>query len=163
MSTITSEPRVNLKAATPDVSAAMRALHVAASDAAARAGLPVLLLELLRLRVSQINGCEFCIDLHAKDARAAGESLGRLDALRTWAESPLFDAREKAALALAEAITLVHDGRVPDEVYRAAATEYDEEGVAALIWVSTVINAYNRIAISTRMVPPAPQPQTTSN
>ncbi|RAS67164.1 hypothetical protein C8D87_103503 [Lentzea atacamensis] len=61
---------------------------------------------------------------------SAGESLGRLDALRTWAESPLFDAREKAALALAEAITLVHDGRVPDEVYRAGATEYDAAGAA---------------------------------
>ncbi|NKE61834.1 carboxymuconolactone decarboxylase family protein [Lentzea sp. PSKA42] len=160
MSTITSEPRVNLKSVTPDVSAAMRALHVAAADSAARAGLPVLLLDLLRLRVSQINGCEFCMDLHARDARAAGESPERLDALFAWPASTRFDAREKAALALAEAITLVHDGRVPDGVYRAAATEFGEDGTAALIWVCTVINAYNRIAVSTRMVPPAPQPST---
>ncbi|MFC3895435.1 carboxymuconolactone decarboxylase family protein [Lentzea rhizosphaerae] len=157
MSTITSEPRVNLKSVTPDVSAGMRALHLAAAGNAARAGLPDQLLELLRLRVSQINGCEFCIDLHARDARTGGEAPQRLDALFAWKTSTLFDAREKSALALAEAITLVHDGRVPDEVYRAAATEFGDEGVAALIWVCTVINAYNRIAISTRMVPPNSQ------
>src|SRR4051794_15600238 len=102
MSTITSESRVNLKSVTPEVSTAMRALHLAAADNAARAGLPVLLLELLRLRVSQINGCEFCLDLHAGDARNGGESQERLDALGTWQESALFDAREKSALALAE-------------------------------------------------------------
>jgi AhpD family alkylhydroperoxidase len=158
MSTITSEPRVNLKSVTPDVSAAMRALHVSAAESASEAGLPALLLDLLRLRVSQINGCEFCIDLHDRDARAAGESPQRLDALSAWRTSTLFDPREKVALALAEAITLVHDGRVPDAVYGAAVTEFGEEGTAALIWVCTVINAYNRIAISTRMVPPAPQP-----
>jgi AhpD family alkylhydroperoxidase len=151
---------VNLKSVTPDVSAAMRALHVAAADSAAQVGLPVLLLDLLRLRVSQINGCEFCIDLHARDARTAGEAPQRLDALFAWQRSALFDAREKTALALAEAITLVHDGRVPDDVYRAAAAEFGEDGVAALIWVCTAINSYNRIAISTRMVPPAAQQQT---
>ena len=149
---------MNLKSVSPDVSAAMRALHAAAADGAARAGLPALLLELLRLRVSQINGCEFCIDLHARDARAAGESPQRLDALSTWRESFLFDAREKTALALAESIALVHDGWVPDEVYRAAAAEFGEDGIAALIWICTVISAYNRIAISTRMVPPSPAP-----
>ncbi|NGY64150.1 carboxymuconolactone decarboxylase family protein [Lentzea sp. NEAU-D13] len=158
MSTITTEPRLNLKSVTPDVSTAMRSLHLAAADAAARAGLPAPLLELLRLRASQINGCEFCLDLHARDARAGGESAERLDALSTWQGSALFDAREKAALALTEAITLVHDGQVPDAVYRAAVTEFGEAGTAALIWVSTVINAYNRIAISTRMVPPSPAP-----
>jgi AhpD family alkylhydroperoxidase len=155
MSTITSEQRVNLKSVTPDVSAAMRALHLAAADSAARAGLPAPLLELLRLRVSQINGCEFCLDLHARDAHAAGEPAQRLDALHAWQASTLFEPREKAAFALAEAITLVHDSRVPDAVYRAAVTEFGEDGTAALIWVCTVINAYNRIAISTRMVPPS--------
>ena len=89
---------------------------------------------------------------------SGGESVQRLDALSTWPDSALFDAREKAALALVEAITLVHDGQVPDAVYRAAVTEFGEDGTAALIWVSTVINAYNRIAISTRMVPPSPAP-----
>ncbi len=157
MSTTATEPRVNLKSVTPDVSAAMRALHLAAAEAAARAGLPEPLLELLRLRVSQINGCEFCLDLHAREARAGGESAQRLDALFAWQSSTLFDSRERAAFALAEAITLVHDDRVPDDVYRAAATEFGEDGTAALIWVCTVINAYNRIAVSTRMVPPAAQ------
>jgi AhpD family alkylhydroperoxidase len=155
MSNIKSDQRVNLKSVTPEVSAAMRALHLAAADSATRAGLPGLLLELLRLRVSQINGCEFCIDLHARDARTGGESPQRLDALSSWQASTLFDAREKSALALAEAITLVHDGQVPDEVYRTAATEFGEDGTAALIWVCTAINSYNRIAISTRMVPPS--------
>ena len=163
MSTTTSEPRVNLKLVSPDVSAAMRALHATAAEGAARAGLPAPLLELLRLRVSQINGCEFCIDLHTRDARAAGESPERLDALSTWQGSFLFDAREKAALALAESIALVHDGWVPDDVYRAAAAEFGEDGIAAHIWICTVISAYNRLAISTRMVAPASQPQTTSN
>ncbi|MEU0878274.1 carboxymuconolactone decarboxylase family protein [Lentzea sp. NPDC005914] len=157
MSTTATESRVNLKSVTPDVSAAMRALHLAAADSAAKAGLPAPLLELLRLRVSQINGCEFCLDLHARDARTGGESAERLDALFAWRSSTLFDPRERAALALAEAITLVHDDRVPDDVYRAATTEFGDDGTAALIWVCTVINAYNRIAISTRMVPPAAQ------
>lgn len=154
---------MNLKSITPEVSTAMRALHVAAADSAARAGLPALLLDLLRLRVSQINGCEFCIELHARDARTGGEAAQRLDALSAWPESTLFDSREKTALLVAEAITLVHDGRVPDEVYLAATTEFGEDGTAALIWVCTVINAYNRIAISTRMVPPPSQSSATSS
>lgn len=155
MSTISSEPRVNLKAITAEVSAAMRALHLSAVESATRAGLPAAVQELVRIRVSQINGCEFCIDLHTRDARAGGESDDRVHALGDWRESALFDRPERAALALAEAITLVHADRVPDEVYQAAAAEFDENALAALIWVCTVINSYNRIAISTRMVPAA--------
>ncbi|MDX3659148.1 carboxymuconolactone decarboxylase family protein [Streptomyces sp. ID05-26A] len=152
----TTETRVNLKSVTPDVSTAMRALHLAAADAAAQAGLPAPLLELLRLRVSQINGCEFCVDLHTRDARNGGESAQRLDALRAWLGSTLFDEREKVALALAEEITLVHNRHVPDGVYRAAVAEFGDRATAALIWVCTVINAYNRIAVSTRMAPASP-------
>lgn len=155
MSTISSEPRVNLKTITAEVSAAMRALHLSSVESATRAGLPAALQELVRIRVSQINGCEFCIDMHTRDARAGGESDDRVHALGGWRESALFDGRERAALALAEAITLVHADRVPDEVYQAAAAEFDEQALAALIWVCTVINSYNRIAISTRMVPAA--------
>jgi AhpD family alkylhydroperoxidase len=150
---MSNESRVNLKAVTADVSAAMRALHVSAADSATRAGVPATLQDLVRLRVSQINGCEFCVDLHTRDALAGGEPEHRVHALADWRESPLFDARERAALALAEAITLVHLDRVPDEVYRAAAAEFDEDALAALIWVCTVINSYNRIAIATGMVP----------
>ncbi|MEO6084626.1 MAG: carboxymuconolactone decarboxylase family protein [Umezawaea sp.] len=155
MSTISSEPRVNLKAITAEVSAAMRALHLSSVESATRAGLPAALQELVRIRVSQINGCEFCIDMHTRDARVGGESDDRVHALSGWRESALFDGRERAALALAEAVTLVHVDRVPDEVYQTAAAEFDEDALAALIWVCTVINSYNRIAISTRMVPAA--------
>ncbi|HKS49165.1 MAG TPA: carboxymuconolactone decarboxylase family protein [Amycolatopsis sp.] len=149
----TVESRVNLKSLTAEVSVAMRGLHTAAVEAAGRAGVDPALAELIRIRVSQINGCVFCLDMHTRDARNAGETEGRIYALSAWQESPAFTPAEKAALALAEAITLVHDGHVPDEVYRAAAAEFGEGQIAALIWISTVINAYNRTAISTRMVP----------
>jgi AhpD family alkylhydroperoxidase len=148
--------RVDLKAVTPEVSAAMRALHLSTVEAAEKAGLDPALLELVRIRVSQLNGCAFCLDLHTRDARAAGEREGRIYALNAWRESPFFSATERAALDLAESITLVHAGQVPDEVYRRAAAEFDESQVAALIWASTVINSYNRMAITTRMAPPAP-------
>jgi AhpD family alkylhydroperoxidase len=131
----------------------MGALHGAAVSAALDAKLEPELLELLRIRASQINGCAFCIDMHTKDARAQDETEQRIYALNAWRETPFFTDRERAALALTEAVTLVHDGRVPDEVYAEAAEVFDEAQIAALIWSATVINAYNRIAIATRMVP----------
>jgi AhpD family alkylhydroperoxidase len=145
--------RVALKKLTPEVSDAMRGLHTAAVGAAQAAGLEAPLLELVRIRASQINGCSFCIDLHTRDARTGGESEQRIYALNAWRETPFFSDRERAALALTEAVTLVHDGRVPDEVYREAAAVFSDDEVAALIWAATVINAYNRIAIATRMAP----------
>ncbi|MFJ4559253.1 carboxymuconolactone decarboxylase family protein [Streptomyces massasporeus] len=111
------------------------------------------LLELVRIRASQINGCAFCLDLHTRHARGQGETEQRLHTLAAWRETPFFTERERAALALTEAVTLVHDGRVPDAVYAEAAEVFDENQIAALIWAATVINAYNRIAIATRMVP----------
>ncbi|MFJ4535717.1 carboxymuconolactone decarboxylase family protein [Streptomyces tibetensis] len=145
--------RVALKEITPDVSAAMGSLHAAAVSAAQEAKLEPELLELVRIRASQINGCAFCLDLHTRDAREQGETERRLHALNAWRETPFFTERERAALALTEAVTLVHDGRVPDAVYAEAAAVFDENQIAALIWAATVINAYNRIAITTRMVP----------
>jgi AhpD family alkylhydroperoxidase len=153
-----SIPRVALKKITPDVSGAMGALHAAAVTAAMDAKVEPELLELIRIRASQINGCAFCLDMHTKDARAKGETEQRLYALSAWRETPFYTERERAGLALAEAVTLVHDGRVPEEVYRAAADVFDEQQVAAIIWAATVINAYNRIAIATRMVPGGYQP-----
>ncbi|GAA2400989.1 carboxymuconolactone decarboxylase family protein [Actinomadura vinacea] len=150
--------RVSLKKATPRVQAAMGALHAAAVTAAEDAKLEPELLELVRIRASQINGCAFCLDMHTKDARARGETEQRIYALSAWRETPFYTDRERAALALTEAVTLVHDGHVPDEVYREAAEVFDEAGVAALIWAATVINAYNRMAVSTRMVPGAYRP-----
>jgi AhpD family alkylhydroperoxidase len=150
--------RVALKKITPDVSGAMGALHTAAVSAARDAKVDPEILELIRIRASQINGCAFCLDMHTKDARAQGETEQRIYALSAWRETPFFTARERAALALTEAVTLVHEGHVPDEVYAEAAEVFDEAQLAALIWAATVINAYNRIAVATRMVPGAYQP-----
>jgi len=156
-------PRVALKKVTPQVSAAMGGLHAAAVAAATEAGLEPALLELVRIRASQINGCAFCIDMHTKDARAAGETEQRLYALNAWAETPFYSERERAALALTEAITLIAGDRVPEDVYRAAAEVFKEDELAALIWAAVVINAYNRTAITTRMTPNGYQPAKTSS
>lgn len=153
MSKSDSISRVGLKQKTPEVSAEISSLHAAAVSAAQDAKLEPEILELVRIRASQINGCAFCLDLHTRDARAQGETEQRLYTLNAWRETLFFTERERAALALTEAVTLVHDGRVPDELYAEAASVFDEEQVAALIWAATVINAYNRIAIATRMVP----------
>jgi AhpD family alkylhydroperoxidase len=152
-------PRIALKQVTPTVSAAMGALHGAAVTAAGEAGVEPELLELVRIRASQLNGCAFCIDMHTKDARAADETEQRIYALDAWRETPFFTERERAALALTEAVTFVADGHVPDEVYRAAAEVFKDDELAALLWAAVVINAYNRIAISTRMQPGTYQPK----
>ena len=158
MNNSASISRVALKKITPEVSGAMGSLHAAAVSAAEDAKVEPELLELIRIRASQINGCAFCLDMHTKDARAAGETEQRVYALNAWRETPFFTGRERAALALTEAVTLVHDGQVPDAVYAEAAEVFDETQIAALIWAATVINAYNRIAIATRMVPGGYQP-----
>ncbi|KUO12001.1 carboxymuconolactone decarboxylase family protein [Streptomyces sp. DSM 15324] len=150
--------RVALKKITPDVSAAMGSLHAAAVAAAQDAKVEPEILELLRIRASQLNGCAFCLDMHTKDARAADETEQRIYALSAWRETPFFSGRERAALALTEAVTFVADGHVPEDVYAEAAEVFDEAQLAALIWAATVINAYNRIAIATRMVPGSYQP-----
>jgi AhpD family alkylhydroperoxidase len=140
----------------------MGGLHVAAVAAADDAGLEPELLELVRIRASQINGCGFCLDMHAKDARARNETEQRIYALNAWQETDFYTARERAALTLTEAVTLVHDGRVSDEVYREAAEVFKEAELAALIWATIVINAYNRVAIATRMPVGGYQPAATS-
>jgi AhpD family alkylhydroperoxidase len=116
----------------------------------AEAGLEPFLRELIKLRASQINGCAYCIDMHTKDARAAGETEQRLYMLDAWREAPLYTARERAALAFTEAVTLVADGHVPDTAYAAVAAEFDEREIAALIMAIAVINVWNRLAISSR-------------
>lgn len=156
--TADTTPRVALKQLTPTVSGAMGALHREAATAAEAAGVEPELLELIRIRASQLNGCAFCIDMHTKDARARGETEQRIYALNAWQETPFFSDRERAALALTEAVTLVHDGRVPDPVYRAAEEVFKEAELAAVLWAAIVINAYNRIAIATRMAVGGYQP-----
>lgn len=104
---------------------------------------------LVDLRVSQINGCAFCLDMHAREARRDGETAQRLDTLAGWRESPFFTARERAALALAEAIARVADvGHVSDAVHDEAARHFDEAELAQLIFAITVINALNRMVVA---------------
>jgi AhpD family alkylhydroperoxidase len=140
----------------------MGALHAASVAAANEAGLEPELLELMRIRASQINGCGFCLDMHTKDARAKNETEQRIYALNAWPETDFYTTRERAALTLTEAVTLVHDGRVSDEVYQEAAGVFTEDELAALIWTAISINAYNRVAIATRMPVGAYQPAATS-
>lgn len=113
---------------------------------------------LIKLRVSQINGCAFCIDLHWKDLRAAGESEQRLYGLHTWEESPFYTDRERAAFAWAEALTTLHPGHVPDAAFEAVTKEFRGKELADLTFVVTTINAWNRLAIAARTTPGKYQP-----
>ena len=140
------QPRLSLKHTS---TAAYRAM-IALDDAIE---LDPRLGELVRLRASILNGCAYCVDMHTKDARAGGETEQRLYAVATWTEAPYFDERERAALALTDAVTLVHDGHVPRGVYETAAEQFDEAELAQLIWTIVAINAWNRIAVTTRMLP----------
>lgn len=115
-------------------------------------GLEPALYELVKIRASQINGCAFCLDMHTKDARAAGEDEQRIYTLNAWAETPFFTMRERAALALTEAVTLVSTSHVPDDVYAEAAKYFDDRELAALVMAITMINVWNRLAITTRQV-----------
>ncbi|MHB1333325.1 MAG: carboxymuconolactone decarboxylase family protein [Sulfuriferula sp.] len=108
------------------------------------------LLELIKIRVSQINGCAYCIDMHTKDARAAGESEQRLYALPAWRETPFFTARERVALAWAEALTGVLNKRVPDSLREETLRSFSEKELIDLTLALVVINGWNRLAISFR-------------
>jgi AhpD family alkylhydroperoxidase len=109
--------------------------------------------DLVSLRASQINGCAFCVDMHWKDARAGGESEARLYSLETWRESPLYTERERAALDLCEATTLVADTHVPDDVWERARASFDDDELAQLVMAIAAINAWNRMNIATRLEP----------
>jgi AhpD family alkylhydroperoxidase len=142
-------PRIDLAKLAPDVFKALIRL-----DTAAKQGVDQTLVELVKIRASQINHCAFCIDMHTKDALAHGESVDRIVQLSAWGESQHFyTAKEVAALELTEAITVLTDGFVPDEVYARAADQFDETELAHLIGVITVINAFNRVSVTARSVP----------
>ncbi|MCG8966592.1 carboxymuconolactone decarboxylase family protein [Streptomyces flaveolus] len=133
----------------PDVYKAMIRL-----DTAARRGVDPTLYELVKIRASQINRCALCVDMHSKDALAAGESVERIIQLSAWEESRHFyTEKELAALELTEAVTVLTDGFVPDEVYERVAKHFDEPELAQLIAVITVINAWNRFGVTCRMTP----------
>ncbi|MEU8996740.1 carboxymuconolactone decarboxylase family protein [Streptomyces caniferus] len=142
-------PRLHWAKLAPEVYKAMTAL-----DAAAREGLDPTLVELVKIRASQLNHCAFCIDMHIKDARAAGETEQRIYLLNAWEEAPdFYSPKEQAALALTEAVTLLTEGFVPDAVYDRAAAHFGQAELAQLIALITAINAWNRFGVSTRMAP----------
>ncbi|MFR0357797.1 carboxymuconolactone decarboxylase family protein [Streptomyces sediminimaris] len=143
------EPRLRWAQHAPEVYKAMLRL-----DTAARQGVDPRLLELVKIRASQLNHCAFCLDMHTKDALAAGESVERIIQLGAWEESAHFyTEKELAALALTEAVTVLTAGFVTDEVYERAAKHFEEAELAQLIAAITVINAWNRFAVTCRMAP----------
>lgn len=111
--------------------------------------------DLIKLRASQINGCTFCVDMHSVDLQAAGFPVRKVFSLITWRESDWFTPRERVALELTEAVTLIHQGGVSDELYAKALAEFGEAGLADLILAIATINVWNRIAIPTHQKPPA--------
>jgi len=142
-------PRLDWATLAPEAYKAMIRL-----DTVAKMGVDPTLLNLVKIRASQLNHCAFCLDMHSKDALAAGESAERIIQLDAWNESKHFyTSRELAAIALTEAITVLTDGFVPDEVFAKAANEFDDTELAHLIAAITAINAWNRFGVSTRMVP----------
>jgi len=132
---------------------AMKALH-ALGKSAEKSGAPLSTIGLIQLRASQINGCSVCVDMHSRDLRKAGETDERLFALAAWRDAPYFTDAERAALALAEAVTRLSDrpDPVPDEIWDEAARHYDEEALAALIVSIALINVWNRLNVATRQV-----------
>src|SRR5690349_7950214 len=114
--------------------------------------------ELIDIRASQLNGCAFCLDMHWKDARASGQSEERLYMLSTWRESSLYSDRERAALELAEAMTLITKEQVPDHVWDRASAVFDEYELSQLVFAITTINAWNRLNIATLLQPGHYQP-----
>lgn len=149
-----TKPRIDAHVTTPEAYQTMLALEGYLD----RCGLERSLIELVKLRASQINGCAYCIDMHTKDARAAGETEQRLYLLDAWRESPFYSARERAALAWAESVTRVSETHVPDEVYEDARRHFSEKELVDLNWVVVAINAWNRLAIPFRTPPGTYEP-----
>ena len=141
--------RIAVEKLVPAASRALKALDEAVRKSRIEAGL----LDLIRLRASQINGCAYCVDVHSRDALAAGETERRVFALTVWRETPFFTARQRAALELTEAMTRLADHPVPDDVVDRAAAHFSERELAELIWAITVINAWNRLGATARPWP----------
>ena len=149
------EPRIEYAKVAPGAASAMAGLERYVRTS----GLERSLLELVKVRASQINGCAYCLDMHTKDARAAGESEQRLYVLSAWRETPFYSERERAALAWAEAVTLVGETHVPDEVYEEARQQFNEVELVNLTMAVVTINAWNRLSIAFRTVPGTYQPR----
>jgi AhpD family alkylhydroperoxidase len=135
--------RMNVHRGIPDVSRAMAALE-------REIKVEPVLRELVKLRASILNGCAYCIDMHSKRARKAGESEQRIYSIAAWQDAPFFSERERAALALTDAVTLVAETHAPAEIYENAARYFNSEELAHLIWQIATINVWNRVTIATR-------------
>ena len=143
------QPRLDFYKASPDAAKAMIALDTAVR----RSGLEHDLIELVKLRASQINGCAYCVDLHTTDARKHGESERRLHAVAVWRESPFFTERERAALAWTESLTLISETHAPDADYDLLGSQFDDDERVKLTVAIIAINGWNRLAIGFRSVP----------
>ncbi|HVP11643.1 MAG TPA: carboxymuconolactone decarboxylase family protein [Phycisphaerae bacterium] len=143
------EPRIRYTTVSPDAVKAMSGLEMYVR----KCGLEKPLLELVRLRASQINGCAYCIDMHTKDARAAGETEQRLYGLNAWRETPYYSDRERAALEWTESVTLVSQTHIPDSAYDVVRSHFSEKEIVDLTMAIVSINAWNRLAIAMRAVP----------
>lgn len=146
--------RIDITRVAPQAVKAMRALQQPIESS----GLEPALLELVKMRASQINGCANCLDMHSKDARAGGETEQRLYLLDAWREAPFYTDRERAALAWTEALTRVADTHVPDDAYEEASSHFTEQELVALSLAVVAINGWNRLAIGFRVEPGHYQP-----
>jgi len=148
--------RIQLSGGKSELYRQLLGLHTAVEKAAADAGLDRRLVELVKIRASMLNGCAFCLDMHTRDARNLGESERRIYLVGAWWETDLYSGQERAALALTDAMTrLSHTQDVPDEVYEQAVSVFTEEQYRAVGWVITVINAFNRLGVTSRKPLPA--------
>ena len=142
--------RIDYPKVAPEFYKALNGAHAALL----RTGLDKKLIDLVFQRISQINGCAFCVELHGRDLRAAGETAERLDSIAAWHESPYFTDREKAAFAWAESLTHVADTHAPDDVYEEVRRHFSEVETANLTYAIALMNAYNRVAVGLRREPP---------
>jgi len=143
--------RLNIFQTDPKATHAVLAMESYAKNS----GLESSLYELIKIRASQLNGCAFCLDMHLRDAREAGEDQRRLDILSAWREAPdFFTPREQAALALTEAVTLISEAGVPEQVWSQAEAEFDSESLVHVLMAISVINVWNRLAIATHQALP---------
>src|SRR3984957_11763239 len=147
---MTMKPRLNAYQVAPDTIKALMALE----DEIQGSGLEQSLIELVKTRASQINGCAFCINMHTQDARKHGETEQRLYLLNAWRESPVYTDRERAALAWTEAVTRIAETHAPDDVYEEVRAQFSESDTVNLTMLIAAINACNRLAISFRAMPP---------
>jgi len=141
--------RINLMHVNPGIIHAMLGLE----RQVRQAGLDGKLLDLVHMRASQINGCAYCLDMHSKDARANGETEQRLYGLEAWRETPYYSERERAALEWTEALTLVSETHVPDDVYERVRAQFSENELAHLSLAIVAINGWNRLNVAARTVP----------